>query len=137
MKGHEKFLDLERETLIGWEVAVNDKLVNLVMEGIRLGFQFPRLVVYNLEANIYCLDPNYMVTVGEGFLRDGGHTRAVDHLLYPAKMKAYVKANEPPFFPDTAKDIRDILIIADEAEYKKMIEIFPKYKQMIAQMQRR
>jgi len=78
-KEKEFYLNWSQDVLLGRELEKSHLVVLAMMEGIRLGHEFPAVEIFKLEDNVYRIADGYK----------GGHHRAIAHRLsfYPLRSK--------------------------------------------------
>ena len=80
----EFYLDWEKDTLQVWEMGKSDLIIASMIEGIKLGCDFPTVEVVRLDNNSYRLTPGNLKSNG---FSEWGHHRAVAHYMEGAPLR--------------------------------------------------
>jgi hypothetical protein len=83
-KDNEIYLDLNKDKLLGWEYSCDSLLIGAMIEGLKLGHDFPAVDVVKR-------DNSYEIVYGwsrkEIFWNGGGHHRAISHYILDIPLK--------------------------------------------------
>ena len=119
------FLDLDKETLFGFQELVFDSLIGSMAIGIRHGDVFPPADVFKLNGAYYLCDVRFRKEYGS-------HHKAVAHYIEgePFKVLVYDISDIRPSHLQDFLPISQIEIVTDfnMVELKEMIKDDPKYR---------
>ena len=112
------FLDLRKESLVGWEPFRSDRVIDAIVRGLENGCLFPPVHVYRRPNGVYEL-------VGP----DGGHSRATGHYIVGCPLWATLHDSPTVVnrrgvawqrdyqrFPDVP--VKDFTLRSDQGEYR-------------------
>ncbi|MBU1246299.1 MAG: hypothetical protein ABIJ20_00430 [Nanoarchaeota archaeon] len=119
-------LNLEEETLFGWEPELSVEVAEAIVKGIEAEDDFPVVPVIKLGDGNYELSACWSPL---GPLLDGGHARAVGHYVAGKPLKCII-VNESKKLPASYErvNIKDIILIDDPKEYLQKRRAYPKYR---------
>ena len=117
-------LDLNHQTLFGWESEKSDLVIDSIIRGIEAGDEFPPVPVHE-ENGKYYLSPLRETPDG---ISDAGHYRAIGHYIANKPLRCEL-LNRGPIWQDSMMiPIPQISIVDDSGQFQEHKNRFPQYR---------
>jgi len=132
--GRPILLDLEKNSLFGWEHEKTDKVIDAIIRGIEAGDTFPNVKIFRGRGfgrfpTGLCLYPSFETKIplldDSELVFDGGHSRAVAHYIMGVPLRCELVRLQLESLPLRVTegyvrwiDIKEIKIVDDKGEYE-------------------